>query len=188
MSDYEHKRAIRYKLPERIVEKYKDEFGDFDDYKFEKDFNLKEKGFELNYGYDYDKDTTEKYLDIVLYSTYGEDSGDYCFARCLTKKEIHIYLEKFKEIISNITSAELRHVDYCYYNGVDCPSCYEIEGLNPDEYEDYEEKYNILIEKIKNKIEGLRFDRKLFMECEKHEDANLCVDKIRVLQELLEVK
>ena len=50
-------------------------------------------------------------------------------SRELTEKEYNKYKEVFEKVIPNIKSGELRLVHYCYYNGVDEPSVWNLEEI-----------------------------------------------------------
>ena len=59
---------------------------------------------------------------------YGA-SGDFESVRLLTDNEFEKYSRKFAKYFSEIGRDELRLVHYCYYNGVDEPSVYELEEI-----------------------------------------------------------
>lgn len=120
MSDYVSKKAIRYRLNVKTEEE-KDYFWNkiFSDYNFRNDYGLKH---DMKYERGYD----EYYLDIPIKETYGSISGDFGESRMLTEDEIKEYLDDFEKVIPEVTPSDLRHVFYCYYNGVDSPDCYEV--------------------------------------------------------------
>ena len=128
MSDYVSKMAIRYKFPkttseEEINNKWGN-YGVYDKNKLKDIYKLDNDIFHDG-GYDYLEDKYEHYLDIVLKETYGTISGDFGSSRKLFKEELNEYLPTFKKVIPTIKASDLRYVYYCYYNGVDSPSCYE---------------------------------------------------------------
>lgn len=144
MSDYVHKIAIRYKLGEDLLKQCITENSYISTEDIAKLLGLEPyesniDAFNVDYGYNYDKkdSKTEFYLDYITYYTYGEDSGDYTFARYLNRKETCQYLSKFRKFLSKynieIKQSNLRRVDYCYYNGVDAPACYEVDSDEPEE-------------------------------------------------------
>lgn len=128
MSDYVSKKAIRYKLgnlSEEMYEKY-------DKYRVYNSKGLLKKEFGLENEMEFETGYDEGYLDITLKETYGTISGDFGTSRNLTQEEIDKYLKDFQKVIPNITANVLRHVFYCYYNGVDAPNCYDIGEWDND--------------------------------------------------------
>lgn len=132
MSDYVSKKAIRYKFKEvniEIYDKY-EKYGNYSDNSLKKDYNLKNE-MEVDYAINYQKDyESEMYLDIPLNKTYGTIAGDFGISRLINNEESEEYLEDFKKVIPTITKDDLRYVFYCYYNGVDAPSCYDVGEWN----------------------------------------------------------
>lgn len=136
MSDYVSKKAIRYKFKKELTEdermniwdrymRYSSHNSLKEDYKLENDM-------EYDTAVNFDTGNSEDYLDIVLKSTYGTICGDFGSSRMLTKEEIDKYLPDFKKVIPDITGEDLRYVFFCYYNGVDAPSCYEVGEWSND--------------------------------------------------------
>ena len=41
-------------------------------------------------------------------------------------------MEILEKVIPDITGEDLRYVFFCYYNGVDAPSCYEVGEWDND--------------------------------------------------------
>lgn len=127
MSDYVSKKAIRYKFKKELTEEEIDKWFDYyGENSLQNKYNLKHK-MQFDMGLD------EKYLDIVLKSTYGTICGDFGSSRKITDEECNEYLEDFKKVIPDITKDDLRYVFYCYYNGVDAPDCYEVGEWNYDD-------------------------------------------------------
>lgn len=122
MSDYVSKKAIRYKFKKELTE---EERINLWDRSLKEDYKL-ENNMKYDTAVNYDNGKSEDYLDIVLKSTYGTVCGDFGNSRMLTKEEIDKYLPDFKKVIPDITGEDLRYVFFCYYNGVDAPSCYEV--------------------------------------------------------------
>ena len=115
MSDYVRKKCVRFKIPQNIIEKLKD------------DYNVK-KDFTIGYGEDFDNDKTDYFLDYQLDYEYGA-SGDFKNVRLLTDTEFKKYSRIFAKYFSEIGRDELRLVYYSYYNGCDEPSVYELEEI-----------------------------------------------------------
>lgn len=132
MSDYVRKKCVRFKIPQNIIDELKNKEDWIVDLLLEK-YNVKESyhtkdDFTINSGLNYDTDEYEYFLDYQLDYEYGA-SGDFENVRELTEKEYNKYKEIFKKVISDIKPGELRLVHYCYYNGVDEPSVWNIEEI-----------------------------------------------------------
>lgn len=133
MSDYVKKKGIRYRIPKEIYEELDDKY-DFDlmyNNGIAKELGLSDD-FKFDSGYDYDNDKSNYYLDKVLFYKYGAN-GDYWKSRKLTDEEAKLHIDDFKKVFPNITSDELRYVDYCYYNGCDAPDVFEEGEWDADE-------------------------------------------------------
>ena len=70
----------------------------------------------------------DNFIDLVLYHTYGEECGDFGFARLLSLEEQAKFESIFKELIPNIDMNDVHYVDYCYYNCCEAPDYYEIKS------------------------------------------------------------
>ena len=132
MSDYVRKKCVRFKIPQNIIDELKNDNDWLVDLLLEK-FQLKdsydtENDFTINDGYDYDNRKEDYFLDYQLEYEYGA-SGDFESVRLLTDNEFEKYSRKFAKYFSEIGRDELRLVHYCYYNGVDEPSVYELEEI-----------------------------------------------------------
>ena len=132
MSDYVRKKCVRFKIPQSVIEKLKDDSGWLVDLLLDK-FQLKdsydtENDFTINDGYDYDNRKEDYFLDYQLEYEYGA-SGDFESIRLLTDTEFQKYSRMFAKYFNEIGRDELRLVEYCYYNGVDEPSVYEIKEV-----------------------------------------------------------
>ena len=149
MSDYVRKKVIRYKLkPEEISACPPDKYGDIDSETLGKHYAIppyiydiegeRKNCFVIGYGYNYDKNRSEYYIDYLLQYQYGDCAGDFEFVRKLDQDETEKYMKIFKEQFGDyvydnkghvLMLDELRLVDYCYYNGVDEPDVWEFEKV-----------------------------------------------------------
>lgn len=132
MSDYVRKKVVRFKIPENIIEELKNKGEWICDLLLEK-YNIKENygikdDFTINSGLNYETDEYEYFLDYQLDYEYGA-SGDFENVRLLTDTEFEKYSRKFAVYFNEMGRDELRLVHYCYYNGVDEPSVYELEEV-----------------------------------------------------------
>ena len=139
MSDYVRTKAVRYKIPEDVLENIKSKKKDFWNDDIEEYYNKEQEVINTNYreiknnlnigsGLNYESDSYEYFIDYILDYEYGA-SGDFENVRELTEKEYNKYKEIFKKVISDIKPGELRLVHYCYYNGVDEPSVWNLEEI-----------------------------------------------------------
>lgn len=139
MSDYVRIKAVRYKIPVEIIEEVKNKKEDFwvDDiaeyFNKEKEvintkYDNQKNNLNIGSGLNYKTDKYEYFIDFILDYEYGA-SGDFESVRELTEKEYNKYKEVFEKVIPNIKSGELRLVHYCYYNGVDEPSVWNLEEI-----------------------------------------------------------
>ena len=132
MSDYVRKKCVRFKIPQNIIDKLKNEdewLGDL----LLKEYNVKENyhtknDFTINDGYDYDNRKEDYFLDYQLEYEYGA-SGDFENVRLLTDTEFEKYSKMFAKYFNEIGRDELRLVEYCYYNGDDEQRVYEFEEV-----------------------------------------------------------
>lgn len=147
MSDYEHIKALRYKPTEEEIKKlcaeievwkkekpeeaeihcWCDSCDDWPDYlriKF-KDLFFRDFSTERRNYWDIGFSETERYLDFVLYSDYGEESDDWYRARYLTKTEQDKYREKFEQIFPGLDMNRVHLVDFCWYNCCEPEDIYE---------------------------------------------------------------
>ena len=125
MSDYVRAKVIRYPLDD-FYKKMK-----FDDeYELEEFLKNIDKNFE-NYTfavkYTYGNNTSHIYLDYTLNYEYGSDMGDYGISYELTKEQNEKWKDKFGKYLKDIDKDKFRLVEYCYYNGCDCPDYYEVK-------------------------------------------------------------
>ena len=127
MSTYVYKKAVRYRIPEDKLESFKDGYGCIDvwDKSLTKKYGLGDK-FEFDGGLNFDTHEYEYYLDKVGEEIWDEISGDFTHSRLLSEKEVTHHLKEFQKFDPNIKDSDLRAVEYCYYNGVDAPACYDI--------------------------------------------------------------
>lgn len=128
MSDYVHKKVIRYPL-QGLMDKLN--VKDPDDCEEE----LKDKLVNL-YGnkYGFEIEITDKnwYLDFVYYNTCGESSGDFGIVRLATENEINLLFPYYSELFSEININKIRAVEYSYYNCCECTNYYELPENNDD--------------------------------------------------------
>lgn len=128
MSDYVRAKVIRYPL---------DDF--YKKMKFDDMFELEEffKGIDETFGsYSSHLNTfTVKctwngelhyYLDYFLNYEYGSDMGDYGISYELTEGQKEKWKDRFGKYLKDIDKDKFRLVEYCYYNGCDCPDYYEV--------------------------------------------------------------
>lgn len=132
MSDYVRKKAVRFKIPENIIEELKKENPNewevdllVNKYKVKESYDAEIEEFAISCGLN---DKYEYFLDYMLDYEYGA-SGDFENVRLLTDNEFEKYSRKFGKYFNEIGRDELRLVHYCYYNGVDEPSVYELEEI-----------------------------------------------------------
>ena len=129
MSDYVRKKCVRFKIPKNIINEYNK--NDFIEDELIKKYNLNnsyktKNDFTINSGINFENYEYEYFLDFQIDYEYGA-SGDFENVRLLTDNEFEKYSRKFAKYFSEIGRDELRLVHYCYYNGVDEPSVYELE-------------------------------------------------------------
>lgn len=139
MSDYVRIKAVRYKIPNEIIEKIKKNNEDFwkDDieeyYNNEKDiintkYDNQKNNLNIGSGLDYETDEYMYFIDYILDYEYGA-SGDFENVRKLTENEYNKYKKVFSKVISDVKQNELRLVHYCYYNGTDEPAVWNLEEI-----------------------------------------------------------
>ena len=139
MSDYVRKKAVRFKIDNAIVESLEKEIEEKDlfespqelllkQYKLPDWFEHKLNKFTINNGYDFDNHKENLFLDYMLDYEYGA-SGDFESVRLLTDNEFNKYRELFSKYFNVVRRDELRLVHYCYYNGVDEPSVWNLEKV-----------------------------------------------------------
>ncbi len=141
MSDYIRKKVIRYPLnlwmDERGIVDYDDLEAYFLEYDASVNFYGSERGcFTVDSGYNSETETMNYYLDYLLKYEYGSEMDDYGISFTLLSKQKNKWEKEFKKIIDNIDKDKLRLVEFCYYNGCDCPDYYEVtpkEKLTDDE-------------------------------------------------------
>ena len=132
MSDYVRKKVVRFKIPKNIIEELKKEDEDWlrdlllEKYELKDDDEKNE--FTIGDGLNYETYEYEYFLDYLLDYEYGA-SGDFENVRLLTDTEFQKYSRMFAKYFNEIGRDELRLVHYCYYNGVDEPSVYELEEI-----------------------------------------------------------
>ncbi len=129
MSDYVRAKVIRYPLNsfyKKMGFKNSEELESFFE-KIDKNFEAyssKLDTFTLEYTYGNHKSYI--YLDYILNYEYGSDMGDYGMAYELTEGQKEKWKDKFSKYLKDIDKDKFRLVEYCYYNGCDCPDYYEI--------------------------------------------------------------
>lgn len=136
MSDYVRKKCVRFKIPQNIIDKLKNEDEWADEWLEDlllKEYNVKENyhtknDFTINSGLNYENDEYDYFLDYQLEYVYGAN-GDFEDIRLLTDREFEKYSKMFKKYFNEIKRDKLRLVHYSYYNGCDEPSIYELEEI-----------------------------------------------------------
>lgn len=139
MSDYVRIKAVRFKIDDAIVKSLEKEIEEKDlfespqelllkQYKLPDYFEHKLNEFTINNGYDFDNHKENLFLDYMLDYEYGA-SGDFESVRLLTDNEFNKYKELFSKYFNVVRRDELRLVHYCYYNGVDEPSVWNLEEV-----------------------------------------------------------
>lgn len=71
--------------------------------------------------------TDSGFIDYVLESDYGCDSGDWGRNRALSENEKVKYLPIFQQIFPDINMNHVRLVEYCWYNCSEAPDYYDEE-------------------------------------------------------------
>lgn len=129
MSSYVYKKGIRYRFPQdKANEMLEKVDGDLDKLDLG---SLNRDVFRFDYGLNWDTSETELYLDKIAQYRYDEICGDFTKSRLLTDKELGHHLSDFQSYDPDIKAEDLRAFELCYYNGVDCPSCYDL--TDPEE-------------------------------------------------------
>lgn len=139
MSDYVRIKAIRYKINQDLVKEIKKEIEEKDlyespeevlskKYKIQDYCGYKINEFTINSGYNFKTEENDLFIDYLLDYEYGA-SGDFESVRTLTDNEFNKYKEKFSKLFDITKRDEIRLVHYCYYNGVDAPSVWELEEV-----------------------------------------------------------
>lgn len=137
MSDYVHKKVIRYPFPQSIFDicgadnVYDNKVEEYLKNKTDNKFGSMSKSpyFDTEY-----TDSGNIYLDYVVDYTYGEECGDWGYATYLTEKQKDKAIQLFKDIVPAINPELFRKVDYCWYNCCEPEDVYEVE---PKEEEDW---------------------------------------------------
>ena len=100
---------------------------------------------------DFDNHWKLRYMDDFYLLAYEfehdyDGEGEYGFNRDLTEREEKFWREKFNDVFKQLgidkeADGEIRYVDYCYYNGCDCPDFFTTQ------FDDTIEMYKKLKEK-----------------------------------------
>ena len=139
MSDYVRIKAIRFKIPDVIIQDVQKKIKEEDlfespteilikQYNLSDYFELKLNEFTINSGYDFKNKKHDLFLDYMLDYEYGA-SGDFESVRLLTENEFNKYQKLFSQYFNIIRKDELRLVHYSYYNGEDEPSVFNFEEV-----------------------------------------------------------
>lgn len=139
MSDYVRIKAIRYKINQDLVKEIEKEIEEKDLYEspeevLSKKYELQDyyenkiNEFAINSGYNFKTEENDLFIDYLLDYEHGA-SGDFESVRTLTDNEFNKYKEKFSKFFDITKRDEIRLVHYCYYNGVDSPSVWELEEV-----------------------------------------------------------
>ena len=119
MSDYCRNKVLR--VP---CDKYNLDDLELIEHKYDKLFDQNTKPY-----FEFEYTDNGIFLDLVFYSSYGEDCGDFGLARISTKAEQEKYGSLFKQIIPDLCLDDIHYVDYCYYNCCEAPDYYDIEEM-----------------------------------------------------------
>jgi len=131
MSDYVHKKVIRYPLDD-IMNRLQVDYPD------DCESHLKEEFGGLygkEYGFNIEVTDENYYLDFVYYNTYGESSGDFGNVRGVTINEFNLISPYISRIIVDVWKYKMRAVEYCYYNCCECTDYYELSENDDDSLE-----------------------------------------------------
>lgn len=146
MSDYEHIKALRYKPTEEEIDKIyaemqewrmnnpdkfswmeadnRQDWGDYLEYVKYPDLINQESPFcplfQIGFG------DSERYLDLVLYSDYGGESGDWYKVRTTTPNEQAKYRAEFEKIFPGLDMSRVHLIDMCWYNCCEPNNCWEL--------------------------------------------------------------
>lgn len=124
MSDYVRAKVIRYPLDDFYKKmKFDDEY-ELEEYL--KNIDESFEGYTFAISYTYGNNVSHIYLDYTLNYEYGSDMENYGMAYELTKGQKEKWKDKFGKYLKDIDKDKFRLVEYCYYNGCDCPDYYEI--------------------------------------------------------------
>ena len=147
MSDYVHEKVIRLKITDEIVEKFNyeviDDFiDDFDDFIMREHPELSMINLNSNGTYEYYRDRFprfeigygcwDRYIDLLLFQSYGEESNDWGIVSMLSDKEKDTFVPYFETIGLEINPDDLRKVDYCWYNCSEPPDYYDLNESKDD--------------------------------------------------------
>lgn len=130
MSDYVHKKVIRLPITERMIKRIG--FNDIEDFVKQFDQRVNERCPELYHCGDrtpyFETEATDErpYIDLVLYYSYGEESGYWAIAKYLSGKEKEFFFPYFDKLCISFDPDNLRKVDYCWYNCSEPPDCYDV--------------------------------------------------------------
>ena len=125
MSDYVRAKVIRYPLDDFYKKmKFDDEY-ELEEFLKNIDKNFENYTFAVNYTYG--NNTSHIYLDYTLNYEYGSEMGDYGISYELTEEQKEKWKDKFGKYLKDIDKDKFRLVEYCYYNGCDCPDYYEVK-------------------------------------------------------------
>lgn len=115
MSDYVRNKAVFYPVSRELANDVLDNI-----IKDPFEIEVMDDGNNINY-----------YLCYNLYSTYGEESGDFGRNRSLTDVEQAKYKKLFSEYLDDIDPQKFKYIDYCYYNCCECTDYYlEVDDFN----------------------------------------------------------
>lgn len=139
MSDYVRIKAVRYKINQNIVKELEEKIDKENlcespaevlskQYNLQDYYDHKVNEFAINNGYDFETKESNLFLDYLLDYEYGA-SGDFESVRLLTDSEFNKYRKMFSKFFNIMKKDELRLVHYCYYNGVDEPSVWNLEEV-----------------------------------------------------------
>ena len=124
MSDYVRIKAVRYKPTEANLKEINNDLLSLED-KFPKFFNYKRETGRFSI------EGTDKctYVDFLVEYEYGTSEGEHYQARTCTPGEAAIFSKLIDRLFpeSGCHMANLRVVEYAWYNGVEPEDCFEVE-------------------------------------------------------------
>lgn len=127
MSDYVHRKVVRLPFPKELLQKCEVEDHYYCEAYLKKRLGELWKNGTKN-GFDVEHTDKRWYIDWVYYQTYGDESGEYGFARELTLNELNVIKPLFDKLDVDYNDKDLRAVDYCYYNSCEPNDYYDIQN------------------------------------------------------------
>lgn len=128
MSDYVRAKVIRYPLDDFYKKMKFDDMFELEDFfkRIDKTFGSYSSHLNTFTIKSTWNGESHYYLDYFLNYGYGSDMGDYGISYELNEEQKEKWKDKFSKYLKNIDKDKFRLVEYCYYNGCDCPDYYEV--------------------------------------------------------------